>query len=119
MSTPGKIFGKEYNALLLDYEARYNEKPIHFSLPHVYDATALLFFAIESVAIKEKDGTLHIGREALRKALYKTNHYKGITGSLTCDSFGDFFAGPYSIIRLDDLSGGMEGFQANVVYQTQ
>lgn len=117
LSAPDNLSGKEYHDLLLNYETRYGEKPIHFSLPHVYDATSLLLTAIESVAVKGPKGVLHIGRDALRKALYGTKDYKGITGNLTCDPFGDMFGGSYSIIRLDDLSGGLEKFQANVVYR--
>ena len=119
LSVPDKISGKAYDGLLLEYKSRYGEKPIHFSLPHVYDATALLLSAIESVAVKGPDGMLHIGRGALRKALYETTDYNGITGRLTCDPFGDLFGGSYSIIRLDDVSKGLQGFQENVVYQYQ
>ena len=117
LSAPDKLSGKEYHDLLQDYEARYGEKPIHFSLPHVYDAASLLLSAIESVAVKDDRGMLHIGRDALRKALYGTKDYKGITGSLTCDPFGDTFGGSCCIIRLDDLSGGLEKLEDNVVYR--
>ena len=41
------------------------------------------------MAVQEEDGTLHIGRQALRDALYATTGYQGLTGSLTCDEYGD------------------------------
>jgi branched-chain amino acid transport system substrate-binding protein len=41
------------------------------------------------VGSKAPDGTLYIGRQALRDALYATRGYKGLTGTLTCDAYGD------------------------------
>jgi branched-chain amino acid transport system substrate-binding protein len=35
------------------------------------------------------DGTLHIGRQQLRDALYATKGFKGLTGTINCDDFGD------------------------------
>ena len=119
LSIPGEITGKKYDELLKNYEAQYKEKPIHFSLPYIYDAAGLLFSTIESIAVKNPDGSLHIGREALRKAMYGIKDYKGLTGNLTADLYGDLFRGSASIIRLDDPSSGYKGFQANVVYQFQ
>jgi hypothetical protein len=37
----------------------------------------LLLTAIETVAVQEEDGTLHIGRQVLRDALYATSGYRG------------------------------------------
>ena len=54
-----------------------------------YDGTMMLLAAIEKVAVQDEDGTLHIGRQAIRDALYATKDYDGITGSLTCDQYGD------------------------------
>jgi branched-chain amino acid transport system substrate-binding protein len=45
--------------------------------------------AIEKVAVKDADGTLHIGRQALRDAMYATKDYNGLTGMLTCEPDGD------------------------------
>ena len=45
--------------------------------------------AIEKVAVVDKDGTIHIGRQALRDAMYATKDYKGLTGTLTCSPTGD------------------------------
>jgi ABC-type transport system substrate-binding protein len=41
------------------------------------------------VAVQEADGTLHVGRQALREALFGTQGHAGITGSLTCNETGD------------------------------
>jgi branched-chain amino acid transport system substrate-binding protein len=56
---------------------------------HAYDGANMLLAAIEKVAVQDEDGTLHIGRQALRDALYGTKDFEGITGSLTCDQYGD------------------------------
>jgi branched-chain amino acid transport system substrate-binding protein len=105
-----------YDKLVSDYKARYGEQPSHFSLPYGYDAAGMLFAAIASVAVQEPDGTLYIGRAALREALYNTVDYNGITGRLTSDAFGDCFGGTHTMIRLDDPSAGIEGLTSNVVY---
>jgi branched-chain amino acid transport system substrate-binding protein len=41
------------------------------------------------VAVKDADGTLHIGRQALRDAMISTKDMKGLTGNLTCTPTGD------------------------------
>ena len=45
--------------------------------------------AIEKVAVQGSDGTLLIGRQALRDALYATSGMEGITGTISCDENGD------------------------------
>jgi branched-chain amino acid transport system substrate-binding protein len=45
--------------------------------------------AIEKVAVQNADGSLSIGRQALRDALYATKDFKGLTGNLTCTPTGD------------------------------
>ena len=37
----------------------------------------------------DADGTLHIGRQALRDAMFATKDFKGLTGVLTCTPTGD------------------------------
>jgi branched-chain amino acid transport system substrate-binding protein len=49
----------------------------------------LVLDAIEKIAQEGSDGTLLIGRQELRDELYATSGYAGITGSLTCDEYGD------------------------------
>ena len=81
-----------------------------------YDAANLLLHAIESVAVQDADGTLYIGRQALRDALYATANFAGVSGTLNCDEFGDCGFARYNILRLDDLAAGAEGVKANIVY---
>ena len=49
----------------------------------------MIMAAVEKVAVMDEDGTLYIGRQALRDALFATSGYEGITGTLTCDEYGD------------------------------
>ena len=101
------------------YTTKYKEQPTVDYYLSGYDAAALLFHAIEQVAIKEKDGTLHLGRKALRDALYATSGFKGVTGILTCNQFGDCAQPRFDVLRLDDPSKGLEGLQTNIVFTSQ
>jgi branched-chain amino acid transport system substrate-binding protein len=82
-------FGASYPALRAKYEAKYGTKPLAPFHAHAYDAAMIVFAAIEKVAVKGPDGTLYIGRKALRDALYATKDFKGMTGNITCDKYGD------------------------------
>jgi branched-chain amino acid transport system substrate-binding protein len=108
--------GREYDAFVSRYEAKYHEPPFPIYAATTYDAANLLFNAIEAVAAQEKDGTLHIGRQALRDALYTTAGFDGLTGSLTCDEYGDCGVARFHVVRLDDPVAGLAGLAANVVY---
>jgi branched-chain amino acid transport system substrate-binding protein len=83
----------EYSAFLDKWEAKFGGVPPSGFHAHAYDATNMLFAAIESVAVVDADGTVHIGRQALRDALYATANYNGLTGALTCDANGDCATG--------------------------
>ncbi|MYD08876.1 MAG: ABC transporter substrate-binding protein [Chloroflexi bacterium] len=51
---------------------------------HAYDAANILMDAVEAVAEELDDGTVLIGRQALRDAISAVENYDGLTGSLTC-----------------------------------
>jgi branched-chain amino acid transport system substrate-binding protein len=82
-------FGAGYKTFLERHQKKYGEKPIAPFHAHAYDAAMMIFAAIEEVAKKGPDGALYIGRRALRDALYATKNFKGLTGNLTCDKYGD------------------------------
>jgi len=82
-------FGEGYKIFLEKHQKRYGEKPIAPYHAHAYDAAMMIFSAIEKVAKKGPDGSLNIGRKALTDALYATKNFKGLTGNLTCDKYGD------------------------------
>ncbi len=84
-------FGDAYRRdFLPKYVERFGTEPISIFHAHAYDAVGLLLTRIEQVAVMDADGTLHIGRQALRDALYATRNYPGLTGDLTCSPTGDY-----------------------------
>jgi len=78
-----------YDHFLEVHLAEYGEEPLSVFHAQAYDGSMMLLAAVEKVAVQDEDGTLHIGRQALRDALYATKDYDGVTGSLTCDQYGD------------------------------
>lgn len=115
---PSSPKGEAVSRLALAYEKKFKEKPTVDYYLSGFDAADLLFHSIEQVAIREKDGTLHLGRKALRNALYATTAYAGVTGTLTCTQFGDCARPAFNILRLDEPSLGLTGLQANVVFSS-
>lgn len=82
-------FASGYADFLTKYQKKYNTKPISAFHAHSYDAFNTIAAAIEKVAVTGPDGTIYIGRQALRDAYAKTSGFKGVTGTLTCDPNGD------------------------------
>jgi branched-chain amino acid transport system substrate-binding protein len=78
-----------YEEFLAKYESNYGTEPTAPFHAHSMDAAYMIFKAIEQVAVQDDDGTIHIGRQALRDALYATKDFQGITGNLTCNEYGD------------------------------
>lgn len=91
LSSPDfSTFGPDYAGKLLPaYEAKFGTKPTSAFHAHAYDAANIIFAAVEAVAVKNADGSLTIGRKALRDALYATKDYKGLTGNISCGENGD------------------------------
>jgi branched-chain amino acid transport system substrate-binding protein len=83
------VFGDAYTTLREKYEAKYGTKPLAPFHAHAYDAAMIVFAAIEKVGVKGPDGSLYIGRKALRDALFAIKDFKGMTGNVTCDQYGD------------------------------
>ena len=75
------------------YNTAFGEGPAAGFGPHSYDAMNMFFAAIEQVAVVDADGTVHIGRQSLRDALYGTTGFQGLTGTLACDENGDCATG--------------------------
>ena len=95
--------GKSADEILATFASMYG--PSHPSpyWAHAYDATTLLLTAIESVAVEE-GGKLHVDRAALREALATTVGFPGITGTLSCDAFGDCGSGHVNIYLHQDAA---------------
>jgi branched-chain amino acid transport system substrate-binding protein len=114
---PASPTGPAYDTFVTNFEQKFGHPPGNSPYhAHAYDAATILLGAIEQVAVQDEDGTLHIGRQALRDALYATSGYQGLTGKLTCSEFGDCGAANFKVVRLDDPAAGIEGLANNVVY---
>jgi branched-chain amino acid transport system substrate-binding protein len=107
-------FGPAYQDFLAKHQKKYGEKPASVFHAHAYDATNLLLAAIEKVAVQDADGTLHIGRQALRDAVLATKGFVGLTDTLTCNETvtgkknpgdcGDPHIAVYQILNADPAS---------------
>jgi branched-chain amino acid transport system substrate-binding protein len=82
-------FAGGYKSFLEKHKKKYGEAPLAPFHAHGYDAAMIIFAAIEKVAQKAPDGTLTIDRGKLRDALYATKNFKGLTGNINCDQYGD------------------------------
>lgn len=71
--------------------------------------------AIATAAILSPNGTLQIGRQALREALYQTSNFEGVTGSLSCHPFGDCAHNPFSTVQFQDPRTSLQGLENNRV----
>jgi branched-chain amino acid transport system substrate-binding protein len=81
-------FSAGYKDFLAKHQKKYGEKPIAPFHAHAYDAAMMIFNAIEKTAVKDGD-TLYVCRQKLRDALYATKGMKGLTGTITCNQYGD------------------------------
>lgn len=84
------------------YESEFGTAPTAPFHAHAYDATMVLLNAIEQVAQQGADGTLLIGRQALRDALYATSGFQGITGTITCNETGDCADAKISVSKVEN-----------------
>jgi len=101
--------------LISEFELRYKEAPRSPTFDYGLDSVNLLLSAVEKVAVREMDGTVHIGRQALRDALRATTAFKGISGIIKCDQYGDCGVARFNIVRLDDPEKGIEGLKTNII----
>ena len=83
--------------------------------PQAYDATTLLLDAIESTSHLDGD-VLVIDRAALRSHLSAVEGYGGLTGTLSCDPFGDCGAARMAVYRHDNPDDPAAA-AANIVYE--
>ena len=103
-------FGAEYQGFLKKYQTMFGTKPLSIFHAHAYDATNMLFEALEKVTVKGADGTLYVPKGALRDALYATKDFKGITGTLSCSPTGDCGAPVIAVYQITATEMVKEGF---------
>jgi branched-chain amino acid transport system substrate-binding protein len=106
LSSPA-VTGDAYQEFLTKYQEVNGVFPPQAFHAHGYDAINILLNAIEKVAVPGDDGTLYVPKGALRDALYATEGYEGLTGSITCGDTGDCGAGAIGayVITEDVVNG--------------
>jgi len=82
-------FTGDYAGFVAKYQAKFGSKPLSIFHAHAYDATGMLFAALQKVTVQAADGTLYVPLGALRDALFATKDFQGVTGTLTCTPTGD------------------------------
>ena len=115
-SGPATPTGPAYEELVAKYEAKFGEKPIQSFHAHAYDAANILFDAIEEVAEEQDDGSLRISRNRLREAVGATSGYEGLTGTLTCDEFGDCADAKIDVVQNTARQTTISEVRANVLF---
>jgi len=105
-----------YKTFVGKYEAKAGKGPIQAFHAHAYDAINMLMAVVEQVGQTAGDGTVTISRQALRDALYATEGYAGLTGSLSCNTFGDCAQPAVSVYQNVDPAEGIGGVFSNVVF---
>lgn len=110
--------GLQAQQLLQQYIKKYKKDPGVDYYLSAYDAANLLIRAITEATIVNSDGTLLIGRKAIRDSLYSTQNFEGVTGNLSCDKFGDCATPSFNIFLLKNPQQGITGLRQNIVYST-
>ena len=87
------LSGDEYDAFLQKWADEIGGVPPSGFHAHAYDATNILLDAVEQVAQVSDDGSILVGRQALRDAISSLKDYHGLTGNLTCGETGDCATG--------------------------
>ena len=90
LSSPDfSAFQAGYADFLAKHEAKYGGSTLSVFHAHAYDAANILFNALEQVAVTASDGTIYVGKGALRNAIYATSNHQGLTGNLSCSASGE------------------------------
>ena len=79
------VAGAAYEEFLSQWLVLYGEDPVVPFHAYAYDATVILLNAIEVVVQEGRNGSLLIGRQALREAVERTR-LDGLTGRLVCET---------------------------------
>lgn len=87
------LSNEDYDAFLAEWDEEFGGAPPSGFHAHAYDAANILLDAIEAVAVTMEDGSVVIGRQALRDAVSATENHAGLTGVLTCNETGDCATG--------------------------
>lgn len=113
-SNTNEITGVSATDFLATYNETFGEPPSAAFWAHAYDATTLLLNAIDQVAVEGEDGSLTVGRQALRDAL-NDSIFRVMIGTIDCDEFGDCGSQEIQIVTHPDPSV-TDATQLEVVY---
>ena len=80
-----------------------------------YDATTLLLEAIEAASYRDGD-RLMIDRQGVRDYLDSVEGYRGLTGTISCDAFGDCGANSITVVQNIGGAANVEASLNNIVY---
>lgn len=80
--------GETYDRFAAAYLETFGTGMLSVFHAHAFDAANMIFACVEEVGL-DTDGTLSVGRQAMRDCLGATDGFAGITGTLSCDQFGD------------------------------
>lgn len=78
------VSGEAYERFLVTWDDEIGGTPPGGYHAHAYDAVNMLLDSVEAVAEEHEDGSITIGRQALRDAIAAIDNYSGLTGQLTC-----------------------------------
>ncbi len=87
------VAGADYDAFLQKWAETKGGVPPSGFHAFAYDCTNMILDAIASVAQVGEDGSMLIGRQALRDAMTATTNFSGLTGTLSCNATGDCATG--------------------------
>lgn len=83
-------FTGDYAGFVAKLKAEFGDtSPLSAFHAQAYDATNILFAALDKVAVENADGSLTIPKGALRDAIFATKDFVGLTGTLSCTPTGD------------------------------
>jgi branched-chain amino acid transport system substrate-binding protein len=99
-------FTERYDHFLEKHRQLFGEEPLSIFHAHAYDAAEILFQAIERAAVVGPDGTIYVGRQALRDELFATRNYPGMIGALSCDQYGDCSAPVIAVYQVTERELG-------------
>jgi branched-chain amino acid transport system substrate-binding protein len=83
-------FTGDYAGFITKLKAKFGDKsPLSAFDAQAYDATNMMFKALDKVIVENADGSLTVPKGALRDAIFATKDFAGLTGTLSCTPTGD------------------------------
>ena len=109
-SGPDLNFGDRYQNEFLPAYYKLSGTDVTLSAYHAhgYDAFNILMDAVEAAVVGESaDGTLYVSKAGVREYVAGLTDYAGLTGTLTCDEFGDCGSEEVSIAEIGTNAAGV------------